>query len=141
MENRESQSGDGRSWAPPRMGVEVERRDPWELATHGTFAGLLAGLALGVTAIIASTLPRGDPWLPFDFAAAIVVDSAECAPAAAPDLWSGVCVPGVGGEFPGRRAPALQCARMRFRRLDSRTRIGGSVVAFILGRDRPNLRH
>jgi hypothetical protein len=31
---------------------------------HGTRAGLLAGLALGLVEIVASTLLRGDPWLP-----------------------------------------------------------------------------
>jgi hypothetical protein len=80
MENRESQSRDTRSWAPPRSGVEVERRDPWELTMHGMFAGVLAGLALGVAAIIASTALRGDPWLPFDFAAALVVGPEALAP-------------------------------------------------------------
>jgi len=80
MGNRELQSGDATSWAPPRTGVEVERRDPWELTGHGMFAGVLAGLALGVTAIIASTALRGDPWLPLDFAAAIVVGPEALAP-------------------------------------------------------------
>jgi hypothetical protein len=60
--------------------VEVERRDPWELTMHGMFAGVLAGLALGVAAIIASTALRGDPWLPFDFAAALVVGPEALAP-------------------------------------------------------------
>jgi hypothetical protein len=40
---------------------------------HGARAGLLAGVALGVVEIAASTLLRDDPWLPFDFAAAIIV--------------------------------------------------------------------
>jgi hypothetical protein len=40
---------------------------------HGTRAGLLAGLALGLIEMAASTLLRGDPWLPFAFAAAMVV--------------------------------------------------------------------
>ena len=41
----------------------------------------LAGLALGVVEITASTVLRGDPWLPFDFAAAIVVGPEALAPA------------------------------------------------------------
>jgi hypothetical protein len=40
---------------------------------HGARAGLLAGFALGVVEIAASSLLRADPWLPFDFAAAIIV--------------------------------------------------------------------
>jgi hypothetical protein len=36
-------------------------------------AGLLAGIGLGVVEVIASIVLRGDPWLPFDFAAAIAV--------------------------------------------------------------------
>lgn len=67
------QKGEDRAWAPPRMAVQVERRDPWELVSHGTFAGLLAGVGLGFVAIVASTALRGDPWLPFHFAVAIVV--------------------------------------------------------------------
>jgi hypothetical protein len=53
--------------------VRVERRDTWELLSHGIAAGLVAGVGLGVVEVIASTLLRGDPWLPFDFAAAVVV--------------------------------------------------------------------
>jgi hypothetical protein len=64
---------DARPWAPPRVGVPVERRDPGELVVHGAGAGLLAGLALGVVEIVASAALEGDPWLPFDFATAIVV--------------------------------------------------------------------
>jgi hypothetical protein len=60
-------------WAPPGSGVAVERRDPWELTVHGARAGLLAGLALGATEILASTVLRGDPRLPFDFPVAILV--------------------------------------------------------------------
>ena len=60
-------------WAPPRQGVPVERRDGWDVATHGTRAGLLAGIALGVVEIAASTILRDDPWLPFQFAAALLV--------------------------------------------------------------------
>ncbi len=62
-----------RPWAPPRVGVPVERRDPWEVAMHGARAGLLAGVALGAVEIAASTILSDDPWLPFGFAAAIVV--------------------------------------------------------------------
>jgi hypothetical protein len=60
--------------------VLVERRDPWELARHGAGAGLLAGLALGLVEIVASTVLRGDPWLPFDFAVAILVGPEALAP-------------------------------------------------------------
>jgi hypothetical protein len=48
---------------------------------HGTRAGLLAGLALGLVEIVASTLLRGDPWLPFAFAAAMVVGPDALTPA------------------------------------------------------------
>ncbi|PYR34179.1 MAG: hypothetical protein DMF90_18070 [Acidobacteria bacterium] len=48
---------------------------------HGARAGLAAGLALGVVEITASTLLRGDPRLPFDFAAAIIVGPEALAPA------------------------------------------------------------
>jgi hypothetical protein len=71
---------DPRPWAPPRTGVLVERHDPWELAVHGARAGLLAGLALGLVEIVASTVLRGDPWLPFDFAVAILVGPEALAP-------------------------------------------------------------
>ena len=71
---------DKRPWALPRTGVPVERRDPWELAVHGARAGLLAGLALGVVEMAASAVLRGDPWLPFDFAAAIIVGPEALAP-------------------------------------------------------------
>jgi hypothetical protein len=60
--------------------LEVERRDRWEVVRHGTFAGLLAGFALGSAEIVASTALRGDPWLPFDFAVAIVVGPDALAP-------------------------------------------------------------
>ena len=40
---------------------------------HGARAGLLAGVALGVVEIGASTILSDDPWLPFDFAAALIV--------------------------------------------------------------------
>lgn len=60
-------------WAPPRVGLPVERRDSWEVAIHGARAGLLAGVALGAVEIAASTILNNDPWLPFDFAAALIV--------------------------------------------------------------------
>lgn len=47
---------------------------------HGVRAGLLAGLALGVVEIGASSVLRADPWLPFDFAAAIIVGPDALAP-------------------------------------------------------------
>lgn len=68
-------------WAPPRVGVAVERRDSWELARHGARAGLLAGAALGLIEIAASTLLRHNSRLPFDFAAAIVVGPEALLPA------------------------------------------------------------
>lgn len=67
-------------WAPPRVGVPVERREPWELAMHGARAGLIAGLGLGLVEIGASSVLHADPWLPFDFAAAIVVGPEALAP-------------------------------------------------------------
>lgn len=72
---------DRRAWAPPRVGVPVERRDPWELTTHGMRPGLLAGVALGLVEIVASTVLRGNPRLPFDFAAALVVGPEALTPA------------------------------------------------------------
>ena len=81
MTDSESQTDDRRSWAPPRVGLEVERRDRWEIVRHGTFAGLSAGFALGFVEIVVSTALRGDPWLPFDFAVAIVVGPEALAPA------------------------------------------------------------
>src|SRR6185295_7046762 len=76
-----SRSNETLSWAPPRAGLPVERREPWELAMHSARAGLVAGLALGVVELIASTLLRGDPRLPFDFAAAIIVGPEALTPA------------------------------------------------------------
>jgi hypothetical protein len=43
------------------------------LAAHGAGAGVVAGVALGVVEIVASAALEGDPWLPFDFATAVVV--------------------------------------------------------------------
>lgn len=80
MNGNESQAGNRQSWAPPRTGVTVERRDTWAVVSHGTLAGLIAGLGLGFVAIVASAVLRGDPWLPFDFAAAIVVGPEALAP-------------------------------------------------------------
>ena len=80
MTNSKSQADDRRAWAPPRVGLEVERCDRWEVLRHGTFAGVSAGLALGFVEIVVSTL-RGDPWLPFDFAVAVVVGPEALAPA------------------------------------------------------------
>lgn len=70
-----------RPWAPPRVGVAVERRDSWEVAMHGARAGLLAGATLGLVEIAASTMLRHGPRLPFDFAAAIVVGPEALLPA------------------------------------------------------------
>jgi hypothetical protein len=72
---------DSRPWAPPRVGLPVEHCEPWELVKHGVRAGLLAGLALGVVEIGASSVLRADPWLPFDFATAIIVGPEALAPA------------------------------------------------------------
>lgn len=71
---------DQRPWAPPRTGVPVERRDLLELAVHGMRAGLAAGLVLGLIEIAVSITLHGDPWLPFDFAAAILVGPEALAP-------------------------------------------------------------
>jgi hypothetical protein len=81
MTNSESPTNERRSWAPPRVGLEVERRDRWAVVRHGTLAGLLAGFALGLVEIVASIALRGDPWLPFDFAVATVVGPEALAPA------------------------------------------------------------
>lgn len=81
MVDASSRTDDRRAWAPPRAGVPVERRDRWELMTHGVRAGLLAGFALGVVEIVASIVLRGNPRLPFDFAAALVVGPEAFTPA------------------------------------------------------------
>ena len=73
--------GDARPWAAPRDGLPVERPEPWELVMHGARAGLIAGLALGMAEVGASLVLRGDPWVPFDFAAAIIVGPDALAPA------------------------------------------------------------
>ena len=74
-------SSDLLPWAPPCAAVPVERRDAWAVVMHGARAGLLAGVALGVLEITASTILRDDPWLPFDFAAALIVGPEALAPA------------------------------------------------------------
>jgi hypothetical protein len=48
---------------------------------HGARSGLLAGAALGLVEIAASTMLRHSPRLPFDFAAAIVVGPEALLPA------------------------------------------------------------
>lgn len=80
-DNAEPRADDTRPWAPPRIGLPVERRDAWELAVHGARGGLLAGLALGLVEIAASAVLRGDPRLPFDFATAIIVGPEALGPA------------------------------------------------------------
>ena len=77
-------NNDSLPWAPPPVGVPVERRDSWEVAIHGARAGLLAGVALGLIEIAASTILRDDPWLPFDFAAALIVGPEALAPSFPP---------------------------------------------------------
>lgn len=73
-------AGNPSPWAEPRAGVPVERRDAWEVVTHGARAGVLAGLSLGAVEIAISALLRSNPWLPFDFASAIFVGPAALAP-------------------------------------------------------------
>ena len=68
-------------WAPPRAGIPVERRDTWEVAMHGARAGLVAGVALGAVEIAASSILSDDPWLPFNFAAALIVGPEALLPA------------------------------------------------------------
>ena len=68
-------------WAPPRTGVPVERLDSREVAVHGARAGLLAGVALGVVEIAASSMLSDDASLPFDFAAALIVGPETLLPA------------------------------------------------------------
>lgn len=58
------------------MSVIVERRDIDTVVVHGALSGLLAGLALGVSAIIVSAGLQGSALLPFRFAAAFVVGPA-----------------------------------------------------------------
>ena len=74
------QDEDTRPWAPPRVGVLVERRDAWEIVVHGARGGMLAGVALGLTEIVASTLLRNEPGFPFRFAVAIAVGPEALAP-------------------------------------------------------------
>ena len=79
-DRRATRLADPRPWAAPRTGVPVEHPDLWGLAVHGARAGLIAGLALGGVEVVASTVLHGDPWLPFDFAAAIIVGAEAQAP-------------------------------------------------------------
>jgi hypothetical protein len=81
VSEKPKRSDDERPWGRRGGGVEVERRDPWEIVTHGTRAGLLAGLALGFAEILASATLQDDPRLPFDFAAALVVGPEALLPA------------------------------------------------------------
>lgn len=55
------------------MAVIVEERDAVSVVVHGTLAGLVAGLVLGVTTIIGSVVLTGDASRPFRFAAAFMV--------------------------------------------------------------------
>lgn len=80
MEPEPSWADDSRPWAPPREGVPVEQIDLWGLMVHGSRAGLLAGVALGVIEIVATAVLGGDLELPFDFAAGIVVGPDAFAP-------------------------------------------------------------
>ncbi len=63
-------------WAPPRVGVPVERRDAWEVVMHGARAGLRAGVALGMVAPCSPTTLGGR----FDFAAALIAGPEALAP-------------------------------------------------------------
>lgn len=58
----------------------MERRDGWEIATHGLRAGLLAGRVLGGVEILAAGLLQGSPMYPFDFAAGLLVGPAAFSP-------------------------------------------------------------
>jgi len=80
-ESPKGRNNDVLPWAPPRVGVPVERRDSWEVAVHGARAGLLAGVALGAVEIAASTILSDDSSLPFDFAAALIVGPEALLPA------------------------------------------------------------
>ena len=55
------------------MAVIVEERDAVSVVVHGTLAGLIAGLALGITTVVGSLLLAGEASRPFRFAAAFVV--------------------------------------------------------------------
>jgi hypothetical protein len=48
---------------------------------HGARAGLLAGAALGLVEIAAGAILNDDPWLPFNFAAALIVGPEALLPA------------------------------------------------------------
>lgn len=80
MSRETNPTDDSRPWAPPRVGVQVEQRGASTIFVHGIQAGLVAGLALGIVEVVASAFLQGDPWLPFDFATAIVVGLDALAP-------------------------------------------------------------
>jgi len=54
------------------MTVTVEKRDIDTVIVHGSLAGLLAGLVLGTTTVIASLILTGSASWPFRFAASFV---------------------------------------------------------------------
>ena len=54
------------------MAVIVEKRDIVTVMVHGSLAGLVAGLALGVTTVAGSVVLSGSAFAPFRFAAAFV---------------------------------------------------------------------
>jgi hypothetical protein len=54
------------------MAVIVEKRDIDTVVVHGSLAGLLAGLILGVTTVIASLVLTGSASWPFRFAASFI---------------------------------------------------------------------
>jgi hypothetical protein len=55
------------------MTVMVEKRDIDTVIVHGSLGGLLAGLVLGVTTVIASLVLTGSASWPFRFAASFIV--------------------------------------------------------------------
>ena len=61
------------SEVPKIAAVRVEERDITTVVVHGCLGGLVAGLALGVAAIVSSTALSGSASSPFRFAAAFVV--------------------------------------------------------------------
>ncbi len=70
------------------MAVTVEERDAGTIVVHGSLGGLVAGLALGATAIVSTVALGGGVSLPFRFVAAV----AAGADAFSPDFPVGAAV-------------------------------------------------